>query len=197
MSTPIFRKTSLERLSSPEQLDELMHVTGPRNWLVMAGLGALLAAVVLWGVFGTIPTTATGEGVLVSAEAGQEGLSAILFVSLADSLKLKPGLPVKIGLDSANKEAFGLLVGRVRQVDTRASTPTEVMAFFENNTHAQEVLDKGLLIKVAVDLDRVPGGKSGYKWTSKNDPDIQVQRGMWCSGTITVREQQPISLVFQ
>jgi HlyD family secretion protein len=32
----IFRKVSLERLSSPEQLDQLMQVTDPRGWLISA-----------------------------------------------------------------------------------------------------------------------------------------------------------------
>ena len=39
----IFRKVALERLSSPEQLDQLMQVTSPKGWLALAGLGALLA----------------------------------------------------------------------------------------------------------------------------------------------------------
>jgi HlyD family secretion protein len=76
----IFRKVALERLSSPEQLDQLMEVTSPKGWLALAGLGALLATALTWGVFGTIPTETAGEGILirqggvsnvVAAESGQ------------------------------------------------------------------------------------------------------------------------------
>lgn len=76
----IFRKVALERLSSPEQLDQLLQVTAPRGWLALGALGVLLAASVAWGVFGSIPTEARGEGILlrqggvsslVSAESGQ------------------------------------------------------------------------------------------------------------------------------
>lgn len=76
----IFRKVSLERLSSPEQLDQLMEVTSPRGWLALAALGALLATALTWGIFGAIPTEAAGEGILirqggvsnvVAAESGQ------------------------------------------------------------------------------------------------------------------------------
>ncbi len=63
--SPIFRKVSLERLSSPEQLDQLMQVTNPRGWLALAGFGALLLTALAWGVFGAIPTTAGGEGILI------------------------------------------------------------------------------------------------------------------------------------
>jgi HlyD family secretion protein len=63
--SPVFRKVSLERLSSPEQLDQLMQVTNPRGWLALAGFGALLLTALAWGVFGAIPTTAGGEGILI------------------------------------------------------------------------------------------------------------------------------------
>lgn len=76
----IFRKVALERLSSPEQLDQLMQVTNPQGWLALTGLCALLAAALLWGLFGSVPTETTGEGILlrqggvsdlVAAGAGQ------------------------------------------------------------------------------------------------------------------------------
>lgn len=61
----IFRKVALERLSSPEQLDQLVQVTDPRGWLSLTGLGALLLAALVWGIWGTIPTQAHGEGILL------------------------------------------------------------------------------------------------------------------------------------
>jgi HlyD family secretion protein len=76
----IFRKVALERLSSPEQLDQLLQVTNPRGWLALGALGALLLASLTWAIFGSIPTEAGGEGILlrqggvtnlVAAEQGQ------------------------------------------------------------------------------------------------------------------------------
>lgn len=61
----IFRKVALERLSSPEQLDQLMQVTSPRGWLALWAMVAMAAAALLWGVFGSIPTEAMGEGILI------------------------------------------------------------------------------------------------------------------------------------
>jgi HlyD family secretion protein len=88
----IFRKVALERLSSPEQLDQLMQVTDSKGWLALGALGALILAALGWGVFGSIPTEATGEGILlrrggvsnlVSAEQGQV---EDLLVSVGDVL---------------------------------------------------------------------------------------------------------------
>jgi HlyD family secretion protein len=61
----IFRKVALERLSSPEQLDQLVQVTDPRGWLALTGLGALLVAALGWGIWGSIPSEARGEGILL------------------------------------------------------------------------------------------------------------------------------------
>lgn len=61
----IFRKVALERLSSPEQLDQLMQVTNPRGWLALWAMVAVAAGALAWGIFGAIPTEALGEGILI------------------------------------------------------------------------------------------------------------------------------------
>ncbi|MBW3572416.1 MAG: NHLP bacteriocin system secretion protein [Gemmatimonadetes bacterium] len=60
----IFRSVALERLSSPEQLDQLMQVTTPRGWLLLVGVGALLATALVWGVLGSVPERIAGQGIL-------------------------------------------------------------------------------------------------------------------------------------
>ncbi len=61
----IFRKVALERLSSPEQLDQLMQVTNPRGWLALWAMIVVATGALLWGIFGAIPTEAAGEGILI------------------------------------------------------------------------------------------------------------------------------------
>jgi HlyD family secretion protein len=105
----IFRKVSLERLSSPEQLDQLVQVTDPRGWLALIGLGSLVLAGLGWGVYGSIPTAATGEGILlrrggvsdlVSAAAGQ--VEEVL-VAVGD--EIEKGQPVaRIRQDSLTRQ---------------------------------------------------------------------------------------------
>jgi HlyD family secretion protein len=63
--SPIFRKEALDRLSSPEQLDEMMQVTPPSAWMALAAIGVLLLGAILWGVFGRLPTTVHGDGILI------------------------------------------------------------------------------------------------------------------------------------
>ncbi len=83
-SNPIFRKVSLERLSSPEQLDHIVQVTNPKSWLALLALLALLITAVTWSMVGRIPVEVSGSAILlnsggvkniVSVEPGQ--LSAL------------------------------------------------------------------------------------------------------------------------
>jgi HlyD family secretion protein len=93
MDTSIFRKASLERLSSPEQLDTIMRVTGARRWLALAGMFLILGVAVIWGYTGTIDTKVNGSGVIVRAGAvlnvvtSGAGLVTSINVNLGDRVK--------------------------------------------------------------------------------------------------------------
>lgn len=65
MSKEIYRKVSLDRLSSPEQLDLLLDVTTSRGWVALLALCLSVAAGVAWGVMGATDTTIGGQGVIV------------------------------------------------------------------------------------------------------------------------------------
>ncbi|NEO32639.1 MAG: NHLP bacteriocin system secretion protein [Symploca sp. SIO3C6] len=61
----IFRENSLERLSSPERLDQLLQVVSRRDWLPLGSLGALIVVAIIWSIFGRIPVNFTSKGVLI------------------------------------------------------------------------------------------------------------------------------------
>jgi HlyD family secretion protein len=61
----LFRQKSLERLSSPERLDQLMQVVSPKSWLPLVALGSLAGVGIIWSIYGRIPITVQGQGVLI------------------------------------------------------------------------------------------------------------------------------------
>lgn len=65
MNTDIFRKVSLARLSSPEQLDLLLRVTTVRSWIALCALMILVGVAVMWGYQGSIASKALGQGVVI------------------------------------------------------------------------------------------------------------------------------------
>ena len=64
----LYRKSSLDKLSDPEQLDRTIRITSPYSWLALLGVFLILAAFVLWAVFGKIPVTMQAQGILVSSD---------------------------------------------------------------------------------------------------------------------------------
>jgi len=65
MENPLCRETALQNLSSPEQLNQLIKITQPRAWLVLAALGFVLCAGLIWSVFGSLPSTLSGQGISI------------------------------------------------------------------------------------------------------------------------------------
>ncbi|MGK0188749.1 MAG: HlyD family secretion protein [Verrucomicrobiales bacterium] len=94
----LFTKAALEKLSSPEQLDVMMEVTKPAGWVALGAVGFLLAVVILWSIFGSIPTTVDGQGILmrgvalVDVEAKTEGSIRKLEVKVGDEIQI--GQPI-------------------------------------------------------------------------------------------------------
>ena len=61
----LFRKESLERLSSPERLNQLMQVVSPKDWMPLATTASLAVLTLVWSVVGRIPIAVIGRGVLI------------------------------------------------------------------------------------------------------------------------------------
>jgi len=61
----IFRQDSLERLSSPERLDQLMQVLAPKDWLALTVFGSLTILGLAWSIIGRIPITVQGRGIFL------------------------------------------------------------------------------------------------------------------------------------
>jgi len=64
MNPSLFRKTALERISSPEQLNEYIKITNPGVWSILLGCLVLLIAVGFWAFSGSIPDTVHAFGII-------------------------------------------------------------------------------------------------------------------------------------
>ena len=63
-----FRKAALEKLSTPEKLDQLITVTSPRSWLVLLTLVLALVTGLVWAFQGTTKTKVNAAGIIMSGE---------------------------------------------------------------------------------------------------------------------------------
>ena len=50
----IFREKSLKKVTSPEELNDYIHVTSPSVWIVLTAIVVLLVGMIVWGIFGKV-----------------------------------------------------------------------------------------------------------------------------------------------
>lgn len=104
----VFRKKTLDRISSPEDLTDYLKVTNPGVWVVLAAVIVLLCGIFVWSCVGTLETKEKASVIV-------EDHSAI--VVLTDSNVLKEGMPLRVSTEevtiaSVYNDEYGRLVGK-------------------------------------------------------------------------------------
>lgn len=90
MNQQLFRKKSIDRVSSPEQLNEYIRVSNPGVWMILAAIVILLVGVCVWSVLGRLDTT------LSVAAVSAEG-KTVLYVKEDSIGQVAEGMRVRIG----------------------------------------------------------------------------------------------------
>lgn len=85
----IFRKKAIERVSSPEKLNDYIHVTSPSIWLALAGIICILVGALVWSAFGNIYTTVNGAGVVSDGNLS-------IYVKVSDRPSVKEGMDITV-----------------------------------------------------------------------------------------------------
>ncbi len=123
-----FREKSLERLSSPERLDQLLRVVDRKSWVPLVALAGLVSFVVAWSVIGRVPVNVEGKGILgsprkiVECEAPADGHLAELLVRVGDVAEAgqvlarlrRTDLEKELALEREKKEDLAARIRAVR-----------------------------------------------------------------------------------
>ena len=64
-NSKIFRKKSLERISTPDDIDDYIKTTTPGVWMILVAILLILFGTLIWSVFGqiTVETVSGAETV--------------------------------------------------------------------------------------------------------------------------------------
>ena len=102
MDNGLFRKESLERISSPEQLHDYLRVTTPRLWMLLGAIVALLIGVIVYASTADMENIAQ---VRVNLESGVQDGGAeperMVRGKIPENLKdaVEPGMEVRLGAE--------------------------------------------------------------------------------------------------
>lgn len=91
----LYRKSSIEKLSNPEQLDRAIVISSPISWLALIGVAIIIIAVIIWSIFGSLPETQTVSGMIVD----KANVSAVYTpkTGIVSDIKIDSGDSVDVG----------------------------------------------------------------------------------------------------
>jgi hypothetical protein len=137
----IFRQESLDRVLSPDQLDEYIKVSNPGIWLALTALLVLFASVMVWGFTGTLPETLTVNGVM------EENGQVVCFVD-ANALDGDiQGCKAQVAAPGNGNTS-----GRVSEVSPAPYSAAEISAKYESDWVTQKLVTSDYSYAVTVEL---------------------------------------------
>ena len=162
----IFRKESLDRVESPEQLDQYIRVSKPSAWILVSALLAAAASLLIWGFTGSLPQTITVKG--VTAQAGV----IYCYVDPADVQESLEGCEVQVTLPDNST-----MTGRVAEMSSVPYSQEEVSEILKRDWVREQLVQSGYVYQLKVETAERPA------------QDIIVQ------ASIVVSEVKPIAYV--
>ena len=89
MNDQLFRKKSMEKITSPENLNDYIRVASPGVWMTLCAVILILIGVCCWGVFGRLDTT-------VRTAAVPDGTRTVCYISEENIASVEEGMTVTI-----------------------------------------------------------------------------------------------------
>lgn len=134
MKEQLFRKKSMDRISSPEQLNDYVKVSNPSVWMILFGIIILLAGTCVWGIFGRLDTTLTVSAVCA------DGVT-VCYVKESDITDVSEGMTVRID-------------GTEYKVKSISGEPVQVTTDFQDYAlHIGSLQTGEWVYKITVDSD--------------------------------------------
>ena len=165
----LFRQKSLERLKTPDTMDDYIKVTKPALWLVLAAVIVLLVGVCVWGAFGVIETRVE---VPFSVHGGT--VMAIIPTRYIDYIK--PGMTIDCGDGETVITEITDAIGTGNELMNPRGTRTDVIEYLYNT-------DFGGFKRIMDDTYFVANGTTTLPDGSYN-------------GSLVVEQVRPISFLF-
>ena len=124
MAKDVFRKSALEKISSPDQLDKVLKVTSPMSWLALLGITLILVFVVVWSFTGSLPSTITATGVIVRSNTST---NTVLSTQRGTVQKLSAGVGTELNKNNNQVMVQSTATGDETITTDLLGTVTEVL----------------------------------------------------------------------
>jgi len=193
MKREIFRSAALNRMSSPEQLDQMLEVTTPKYWIALIAVGLVLLCGLAWGFFGRMTTKAMGHGMVIQSAEGD--LQVVAYVPATVAKTVQAGEPAEIILTALRVEDYGFIRGHVVSVSEYPATDEELMKTLQNETLAHALAAGEPVHEVRLEMERDASTPSGFLWSTPHGATFRITPGSLCHVNVITREERPLRLL--
>lgn len=175
-NTRLFRQASLERLSSPDQLDQLMQVTSLREWIAATALILAIALAIAWSILGSIPTQVQGQAVFLRSGGLEAAVASssgrVTDVSVAIGERVRQGQVIARIAQPELLERINALRNERAELDRQRLWLGDLLGV-QADLQEQFVIDRRENIRTQIDI---------------LEQRLDAQRGLLVDGLITRQE---------
>ena len=184
----LFRKSTLERVTSPEQLNEYIKVNNPSLILMLVGLFVAIISGVVWMFFGGIPETVNLNGVII--EEPNRPQEVCCYVPINTSRRITEGMDVQISPSYAGREEYGYVNGKVTFVGKDVVTSEYLQNNFENPQVVLPAVQKAMTDGNVVEVRMSIG-----EWSNEKGKQITLSEGADCTVQAVVGETKAYQFI--
>jgi len=139
--------------------------------------------------------SAVTEGTpMVSIQPDAGKLEALVYLSAIQAKDVRTGMEAQISPGTVRREEYGFMTGKVAFVAAYPATPVAMMSILGNESMMQSITAAGPVTEVRIELDPADT-PSGFKWSSRRGPPLEVSSGTICAAQIVTEHDKPITLV--
>lgn len=193
----IYRKSSLEKLSSPDHLDKMVSIVSPPSRLALLAGIIIIIALIAWSNYGQITEYSQVPGVYVQDSVGVNGTEKghiICYSLLKDSKNIKAGMKATVVPLNISEKEYGYLTGSIIRVSSNYITYDEMSTKLGNKELVQyfnSYFNNNPIVEVEIQLDN-SNTVSGYKWSNNKGDTLSLDNNLLVDTTITLNVEKPI-----
>ncbi|WP_225800306.1 HlyD family efflux transporter periplasmic adaptor subunit [Streptomyces sp. NK15101] len=146
----------------------------------------------LYARLGSVVTTGADVATVERVTDPHAPLMAVLYLPGDTAAAIRRGARVDLGVQSAPRDRFGVLRGRVSAVGRVPQTQAQLGSFLGDAGLAARFSSEGDPVAVLVILDRSPSTASGYAWSSADGPPHAPVSGTPVTGSVHLAAQRPV-----
>ena len=194
MKNNIFRKKSLDRISSPEQLNDYIKVSNPSIWLILSALIVIIVSVFIWSISGNITTTVSANAIVKSSSEQPD--SVICYVLPESASTIKKNMDTRICELYASDNKY--ITGKVSTV-VNAKISRDELGSVSPDSWSSEMLIPDYVeyvVPVVIKIDKDSSSQDGFKWVDNDVGDSSfVLENSICRVDIITESVSPINFL--